>query len=879
MCAFTASELIPAVWYTVRVAAISAVGQGPFSTFALPVATVPVVPETLPEPPSFILLSTTSVQLLWSVARGVDGGLPILRVIVEQFLTTAGQPQSNQWRPSLLSADASLHAAVDLAGKGQEMKATVLDLLADSSYRFRVSLVNSLGVGKPCAASELVMTTTTVPGIIRRISAVCGTLRSVHVMWQEPEENGGIELVGFQLEQLQESNELGPKPDTVWEPAKCVVHSDVLGIGAAFAPSASESLLYPRPLQPRQDARVIDLMPGSSYRFRVAAVNSRGMGPFSLESEPIRLEATAPMVPRDVRVVTVTSIGCSIEWHVPESCGGHCITLYEVHQCKQRAEITEEVLKKIFNSIDVNSSGALDKSELRTALMKIGKSEAEAGRMLQRIPKNELSFDEFKVHASIAAEAVTFGPWVPCAVVAAHGEDVRPYTVGCNVAVSRFDGGATVVAATVAGLRPGRKYRYRVRCRNSSAVNDGWSEWSSRTTTVMARVSLPSVVPEVWADVLSASAIKLRWLPPLICGGLVVRTYEFALRALDGGNSVRADPLPCEWHAFEPSDYARPELIGSEPVAEGKSDGGGADPEAIIELEEDDITPGSGMELPRRPWLTACAERLEPGVRYEFRVRAVNREGPGEFSNGVCCWTSTSEPLAPSGLRVCDEHPRSCVLAWDSVRCSGGVPLLCYDLEQRALREGEAIIGDAVGGMDYRSRSEDDGSADSAEWTPCIIEPNFVLLTPKQIADLTAQLVAELIHSACCAIDPDMLCAPAVAAETDGLTDSAVTTARSRACAGESPRSTRSQLAARVPLHCSAKVLGLRPGRRCALSAACVLRVEVAWSFCRHTIPRRSHEPAVPRGRMRCNSLSRVRACHMGLGAVPTCCGAATTSV
>jgi hypothetical protein len=153
-----------------------------------------------------------------------------------------------------------------------------------------------------------------------------------------------------------------------------------------------------------------------------------------------------------------------------------------------------------------------------------------------------------------------------------------------------------------------------------------------------------------------------------------------------------------------------------------------------------------------------------------------------------------------------------------------------------------------------------------------------VLLTPKQIADLTAQLVAELIHSACCAIDPDMLC-PVVAAETDGLTDSAVTTARSRACAGESPRSMRSQLAARVPLHCSAKVLGLRPGRRCALSAACVLRVEVAWSFCRHTIPRRSHEPAVPRGRMRCNSLSRVRACHMGLGAVPTCCGAATTSV
>jgi hypothetical protein len=830
LCAFTVSELLPSVWYTARISAVSAVGQGPFSEFASPVATAASVPETLPQPPSYILLSVSSVQLLWFVSRGVDGGLPISRVIVEQFLVSDGQPQSNHWRPSLLSADVSLPAAIDVVGNGHEgngheMKACVLDLLADSSYRFRLSLVNPLGVGRPCAPTELVMTTTTVPGVVRRISAVCGTLRSVHVMWQEPDENGGIELTGFKLEQLHESDEFGTKPDAAWAPAKCIVHSDVLGIAATSIPAASEALIYPRPLQPRQDARVIGLEPGSLYRFRVAAVNARGQGQFSLASESIRLEATAPMVPREVRVVTVSSTSCRIEWHVPESCGGERITLYEIHKCKQRVEITEEVIKKIFDSIDVNGSGSLDKSELRTALLKLGKSEVEATRLLQRISKTELTFDEFKVHASAAAEAVAFGPWAPCAVVVPRGEALPPpHSVASdamvrsalccgaslNVSLADFDATATVIGATVSGLRPGRKYRYRVRCRNSSVVNDGFSEWSSRTATVLARVCVPSAVPEVRCEMLSATCIRLRWLPPLVLGGLAIRSYEFVLRARDAGSGDLADPLPFEWRAFEPWDYTLPEPVASDAVADGKSDRGHiVDAEALTELEEDDITAESGIELPPRPWLSGCAEQLAPGVNYEFMVRAVNREGPGAFSEGVCCWTSTCEPAAPTRLRACDEHTRarSCVLAWEAVRCSGGVPLLCYDLEQRMLREGEAAVGDDC----------DDGteSAVVAEWTPCIIDPSFALLSPPQIADLTDQLVSELIISVHAAIN-DMLRAPveAIATETDGLADFAAESGAVGPAKG--PRSSLMQFAASVSLNCSAKVLGLRPGRRCA---------------------------------------------------------------
>jgi hypothetical protein len=63
-----------------------------------------------------------------------------------------------------------------------------------------------------------------------------------------------------------------------------------------------------------------------------------------------------------------------------------------------------EELRQIFDKIDADHGGTLDREEVRFALMQMGKTQAEANKVLRRIPKPELTFEDFCEYADIAAE-------------------------------------------------------------------------------------------------------------------------------------------------------------------------------------------------------------------------------------------------------------------------------------------------------------------------------------------------------------------------------------------------------------------------------------------------------------------------------------------
>ena len=62
-------------------------------------------------------------------------------------------------------------------------------------------------------------------------------------------------------------------------------------------------------------------------------------------------------------------------------------------------ELTEQMLREAFGSIDMDGGGTLDRDEIRLAMHRIGKTEGEIETVLGNMKQDELSFEEFKAKA------------------------------------------------------------------------------------------------------------------------------------------------------------------------------------------------------------------------------------------------------------------------------------------------------------------------------------------------------------------------------------------------------------------------------------------------------------------------------------------------
>jgi hypothetical protein len=75
---------------------------------------------------------------------------------------------------------------------------------------------------------------------------------------------------------------------------------------------------------------ITGLTNGTSYRFKVAAINANGTGPMSTVSNPVTPAPTAPDPPTIVRNATSGDRSATVNWVAPASNGGSPITGYVV---------------------------------------------------------------------------------------------------------------------------------------------------------------------------------------------------------------------------------------------------------------------------------------------------------------------------------------------------------------------------------------------------------------------------------------------------------------------------------------------------------------------------------------------------------------------
>jgi titin len=267
----TVSGAAPGTTYLIRIAAINTSGASSYLTGS--VTTVPML-ATAPKSLVTSNLTETTVSLAWSLPDS-NGGAGITDYQIEVTSNSV-----NGWT-------VIPHAAFNTRGFN------VSGLLPGRTYQFRVSAVNSVGVG---AASNVVMVTTfggAKPLAPAAINVSNVGVNTVSLVW--PKVISTQKVSNYVLDVSLDGN--------TW-----------ISVGKKVSPSSSIALA--------------GLRPGRTYQVRVAAVNTSGQGTYRLGSF-----TTLPALSTSPRTLTFTAVAAdsfTVNWVAPVSDGGAVISDYLV---------------------------------------------------------------------------------------------------------------------------------------------------------------------------------------------------------------------------------------------------------------------------------------------------------------------------------------------------------------------------------------------------------------------------------------------------------------------------------------------------------------------------------------------------------------------
>lgn len=162
-------------------------------------------------------------------------------------------------------------------------------------------------------------------------------------------------------------------------------------------------------------------------------------------------------------------------------------------------------------------------------------------------------------------------------------------------------------------------------------------------------------------------------------------TYQLRVSCFSaGGFSNYSDPCTVTTDAIVPTQCPIPHLLGC-PKADSISiswtvpDYNGGAP--VLEYEVEIISQNSSPIIVQKTKETRTTiNDLEPGSNYTFRVRAVNRIGPGDWSEPYVVTSGAAEPVVPEKPLLTCKSPFHIFVEWKQPS-SNGAPITEYRLE------------------------------------------------------------------------------------------------------------------------------------------------------------------------------------------------------
>lgn len=257
------------------------------------------------------------------------------------------------------------------------------------------------------------------------------------------------------------------------------------------------------------------------------------------------------------------------------------------------------------------------------------------------------------------------------------------------------------------------EYKFRLRAQNEGGVSPWSEEVMFRTLPDRpARPSKPVVKGRIHAH-----SFKLKWEPPSHTGGAEINeyilevnsgsgyetvycgsdteavcdkltpgtTYQLRVSCISaGGRSNYSDPCTVTTDAINPGQCATPFLHGK-PKAHSitirwqEPDYNGGAP--VLEYEVEMVGPDSSRSLVHKSKELECTVvNLSPGCKYSFQVRAINRIGPGPWSETFTVTSGAAPPEPPAAPCATCKSPFHVYVEWQEPR-SNGASITEYKLE------------------------------------------------------------------------------------------------------------------------------------------------------------------------------------------------------
>ena len=559
------TSLVNGTSYRFRVAAVNSVGTGSWSD-----PSAAVTPTGVPGAAMGVVATAGDgrVSLSWS-APSSDGGRPITDYVVEQ-----SSDGGATWK--IVAEKVSPATSTMVAG-----------LVNGTSYVFRVSTVNTSGIA-PASAASVAAIPAKPAGPPTLLKATRGD-GQVTLSWRAPASNGGSAIAGYTVESSTDGGKTWKRQDD--------------GISTGLT------------------AIVKGLNNGTSYVYRVAAVNSVGAGTFTTATTPV-IPASLAGVPVDVVAARGNKL-VTLTWKTPASNGGLAITDYVIQSSTDGGATWKTAADKVSPATTATVTGLVNGVSYMFRVAAVtGVGTGAFGSPPATVVPATLAGVPTGLVATRGNTEVTLLWKAPAAT---GGVSITDYLVqqskdGGKTWTTVADGLSTSLGTVVKGLNNGTSYVYRV-----AAVNSvGAGTFTTATTPV-----IPASLAGVPVDVVAARGNKLvtlTWKTPASNGGLAITDY----------------------------------------VIQSSTDGG-----ATWKTAADKVSPAT----------TATVTGLVNGVSYMFRVAAVTGVGTGAFGSPPATVVPATLAGVPTGL-VATRGNTEVTLLWKAPAATGGVSITDYLVQQ-----------------------------------------------------------------------------------------------------------------------------------------------------------------------------------------------------